>query len=82
MRKPNPRIFRVLLNQWQLPPDEVVMVGDMLGADVLGAHNIGMRGIWATMQADRAANESHADTIVPEATISSLAELPELLVNW
>jgi hypothetical protein len=31
------------------------------------------------MQADRAANDAHADTIVPEATISSLAELPGVL---
>jgi putative hydrolase of the HAD superfamily len=82
VRKPNPRIFKIVLDAWQLPPDEVVMVGDMLGADVLGAHNAGLRGIWATMQADRAANEAHADTIVPEVAISSLAELPELLVKW
>ena len=63
----------------RIRPSLSLLVGDMLGADVLGAHNAGLRGIWATMQADRAANEAHADTIVPEVAISSLAELPELL---
>jgi HAD superfamily hydrolase (TIGR01662 family) len=82
VRKPNPRIFRVVLEQWRLPPDDVVMVGDMLGADILGAHNAGLRGIWATMQAERGANDAHADTIIPEAEIQSLSELPGLLQRW
>ncbi len=82
VRKPNPRIFKVLLDKWQLSPDEVVMVGDMLGADILGAHNANMRGIWATMQADRSANDAHSDTIIPDAKIDALAKLPEVLRRW
>lgn len=79
VRKPHPRIFKGVLDAWQLKPDEVVMVGDMLGADVLGAHNANMRGIWATMQAERGANEAHQHTIVPDGVIKNLAELPALL---
>ena len=79
VRKPHPRIFSGVLDAWQLPPDQVVMVGDMLGADVLGAHNANMRGIWATMQAERGANDAHQHTIVPDGVIGSLSELPELL---
>ena len=82
VRKPNPRIFKVVLDAWQLQPDEVVMVGDMLGADVLGAHNADLRGIWATMQAERGANDAHSDTIVPDGVIQSLSELPGLLEKW
>ncbi len=82
VRKPNPRIFKVLLDYWQLAPDEVVMVGDMLGADILGAHNANMRGVWATIQADRSANDAHSDTIIPDAKIDSLSKLPELLDQW
>ncbi len=82
VRKPNPRIFRIVLEAWQLPPEQVVMVGDMLGADVLGAHNVGMRAVWATMQTEREANTAHQHTIVPDATIASLAELPPLLEQW
>ncbi len=82
VRKPNPRIFKVLLDKWQLSPDEVIMVGDMLGADVLGAHNANMRGVWATMQAARSANEAHSDTIIPDARIDSLSQLIGLLERW
>jgi putative hydrolase of the HAD superfamily len=82
VRKPNPHIFKIVLDYWRLPPDQVVMVGDMLGADVLGAHNVGMRGVWATMQTEREANTAHLHTIVPDATIVSLSELLALLENW
>jgi putative hydrolase of the HAD superfamily len=79
VRKPHPRIFKGVLDAWQLSPDQVVMVGDMLGADILGAHNAGLRGIWATMQAERGANEAHQHTIEPDGVIKSLSELPGLL---
>ena len=82
VRKPNPRIFKAVLDQWNASPGEAVMVGDMLGADVLGAKNAGMRSIWATMQADRSANDVHRDTIVPDGTITSLSELIPILENW
>ncbi len=82
VRKPNPRIFKIVLDAWHLPPDQVVMVGDMLGADILGAHNAGLRGVWATMQTEREANGAHVQTIVPDATIAALSELPALLEKW
>ncbi len=82
VRKPNPRIFQAALDQWGIGPNEAVMVGDMLGADVLGAKNAGLRSVWATMQAGRSANEAHLDTLVPDATIASLSELMPLLESW
>ena len=82
MRKPNPRIFKIVLDYWRLPPDQVVMVGDMLGADILGAQQAGLRNVWATMQTEREANAAHIHTIVPEAQIASLSELPALLKEW
>ena len=82
VRKPNPRIFKIVLNYWQFTPAQVVMVGDMLGADMLGAHNAGLRGVWATMQTEREANAAHLHTIMPDATIASLSELLPLLDRW
>ncbi len=82
VRKPNPRIFKIVLDAWNLPPEQVIMVGDMLGADILGAHNAGLRGVWATMQIEREANAAHQQTIIPDATIATLSELPPLLENW
>ena len=82
VRKPHPRIFKTVLDQWGLGPNEAVMVGDMLGADVLGAKNAGIRSVWTTMQADRGANSAHLDTLVPDAQIASLSELLVLLESW
>ena len=81
LRKPHPDIFRQVLDDWRMSPDEVVMVGDTLNADVLGAHNVGMRGIW--IDRGPVSPWSHNDVsqayIVPDVTIRQLAELPELL---
>jgi HAD superfamily hydrolase (TIGR01662 family) len=81
IRKPNPRIFQPLLDYWGITPGKVAMVGDTLGADILGARNAGLFGIWISRRADTPANRSHSDTIQPDATIASLNELPGLLDN-
>jgi HAD superfamily hydrolase (TIGR01549 family) len=78
VRKPNPRIFRQGLAQWGLPPERAAMIGDMLGADILGARNTGLAAVWITRRADVAANRAHLDTIQPDAQVASLAELLEL----
>jgi putative hydrolase of the HAD superfamily len=79
IRKPNPSIFEVGLEHWRLVPSEAVMVGDTLGADILGARNAGIYSIWITRRADRPSNRDHAGTILPDDQIETLAELPEKL---
>lgn len=79
IRKPNPRIFLELLDGWGLQPKQAAMVGDTLGADILGAHNAGMYAIWITRRANTPANQAHAETIQADATIERLSDLPQLL---
>ena len=79
IRKPNPEIFRLALDHWKIPPSRAVMVGDLLGADILGAKKAGLFSIWITRRADGPANRSHLDTIQPDAQIAALEELPGLL---
>lgn len=81
IRKPNPRIFELALERWGLSPELVAMVGDTLGADILGARNAGLYSVWVTRRADKAGNRDHAGTIQPDATIATLAELPKLLAK-
>lgn len=82
IRKPDPAAFAPILAEWGLPPDEVVMVGDTLGADILGARRAGMRSVYFPSRPDarqegvQSSAQSDADAIVPDATIRSLAELP------
>jgi HAD superfamily hydrolase (TIGR01662 family) len=83
LRKPHPYLFELVLSDWDMSPNQVIMVGDTLDADVLGAHNVGMRGVWI----DRghvnpwSRNEDSIAHIVPDATIKQLGELPDLLNN-
>ncbi len=79
IRKPNPRIFQLLIDRWGLPANRVAMVGDTLGADILGAHNAGIFSIWITRRADTPDNHAHVDMIRPDSCIKTLSELPELL---
>jgi len=81
-RKPHPLLFRTALDHWPARPDQAVMVGDTLGADILGAQEMGMANVWVTRRADRIDNRSHEGTIQPDAVIPTLSELPALLENW
>jgi putative hydrolase of the HAD superfamily len=81
IRKPLREPFELILSRWSLPPASAVMVGDTLNADILGAHNMGMRGI--LIAADEApSNNDHRGTIIPDATITALSELPALIESW
>jgi FMN phosphatase YigB (HAD superfamily) len=79
IRKPNPRIFHTVLDQMGIPPAHAAMVGDTLGADILGAQYAGVYSIWITRRAELPSNRAHQDTIQPDAAISTLVELPALL---
>jgi len=81
LRKPNPRIFEHILKTWEAHPHQAVMVGDTLGADILGAQHAKLLSIWITRRADTPANRAHADTIQPDHRISTLKELPTLIAR-
>ena len=76
-RKPHPRIFELALSNWYFLPSEAVMVGDNLEADIRGAKNAGLYGIWISRRAgERTDDQMH---IQPDASLTSLSELPALL---
>jgi putative hydrolase of the HAD superfamily len=76
-RKPHPRIFELALANWYLLPSEAVMVGDNLTADVFGAQNAGLYGVWLNRRADPLMEKQEA--VSPDASLSSLSELPAVL---
>jgi putative hydrolase of the HAD superfamily len=77
-RKPDPRIFRFALDCWDLPPEEVAMVGDTLEADILGANQAGLFSIWLTRRVDQAAVQPIRARIQPDAEVASLSALVDL----
>jgi HAD superfamily hydrolase (TIGR01662 family) len=75
IRKPDPILFEMVLDQWQVTPDSVVMIGDRLEADILGAQNTGIRQIWLKPEV----NESVATQIIPEKVAGKLVDIPNLI---
>ncbi len=76
-RKPHPRIFELALSNWYFLPSEAVMVGDNLDADIRGAKSAGLYAVWIS----RRAGQQNGDPlpVQPDASLSTLTELPALL---
>ena len=85
IRKPDPAAFAPILAAWDLNSSSVVMVGDTLEADILGARRAGMQSVWlhpeeATRQEGTGASGSSVSALAePDLSISRLAELPTCL---
>jgi HAD superfamily hydrolase (TIGR01662 family) len=82
IRKPHPRIFKVAMDSFQANPFQVMMVGDTLGADILGAFNAGLASIWVRRRANTIDNRAHEHTIQADAIVETLSEIPGVLENW
>lgn len=75
IRKPNPRIFEIVLEKLGVKPDEAVMVGDIISTDIFGGNRIGMRTV--LLQPSEEYQRSSWEH--PDHTIKSLKEILELL---
>jgi HAD superfamily hydrolase (TIGR01662 family) len=78
-RKPRPEPFQLIAKRWGLAPEEVVMIGDTLEADILGAHNAGMHSILVTM--NEAPSNDQNRHIQPTAAAEQLSDLPEMIAR-
>ena len=75
LRKPNPRIYRQILEMLRLEPHDVLFVGDTPREDVMGPHEIGMHTAWISKDAKPLPEGIPA----PNFQLMDLAELPEIL---
>ena len=72
--KPHPKIFQHALDAMSVAPEEAVMVGDSLGADVAGAQALGMTAVWRP----RPSKHGEKDGVQPDFVIEELRAIPEL----
>ena len=72
--KPNPELFRNLLRQLSVPPEEAVYVGDRQLEDVKGARLAGLGTVWI----NRTGVEADPDLPAPDYHITSLLDLATL----
>jgi FMN phosphatase YigB (HAD superfamily) len=74
--KPHPEIYHDALRALDLEPQEVVMVGDSLKADVAGAQALGMIAVWRKPRRPNLREEM--DGIRPDFVVDELREIPRL----
>ncbi|MCR4407166.1 MAG: HAD family hydrolase [Anaerolineae bacterium] len=77
IRKPDPRIFQIVLDEWRLLPTQVVMVGDTPEADILGAQLAGLHSVLVNMH--QSSPNTAALNIQADAQIDSLSLLPRVI---
>ncbi|MEJ2011825.1 MAG: HAD family hydrolase [Anaerolineales bacterium] len=75
VRKPSPQPYELILSQWNLEPEQAVMVGDRLDQDILGAQRVGMHQIWLRAYAEP---DQHSSSEA-EMTGETLADVPLLI---
>jgi putative hydrolase of the HAD superfamily len=73
--KPDPQVFRLALAPLAAQPSEAVMVGDSLFRDIHGAQQTGIKAIWV----NRRGMSEPETTIIPDAQITSLTQLPAVI---
>ncbi len=75
--KPHPRPFKTAVKRLGIKAEEAVMVGDDLSRDIKGAKAFGMKAVFASYGAMNLKKPG----IKPDASISSVGELPEILLR-
>lgn len=73
--KPDPAIFEFALNKANVSADQVVMVGDNLMTDILGANRTGIKNIWINHH-----NQS-TNQVKPTYEVTSLTEILPIIKN-
>ncbi|WLV25592.1 HAD family hydrolase [Aciduricibacillus chroicocephali] len=71
--KPDRKMFEKALQEVDLKPNEVWMVGDNMLTDIIGANEMGIYAVWINHEC------KPTDGAKPDATISRLGELLDLL---
>ncbi|XP_046667317.1 phospholysine phosphohistidine inorganic pyrophosphate phosphatase-like [Homalodisca vitripennis] len=78
--KPDASFFLTAVEDMNLQPNEVVMVGDDIESDVGGAQACGLRGVLVKTGKFRPGDETHP-RIKPDAIITNLYQTVEMVLN-
>ncbi len=74
--KPRPEVYHLALDALGVAANDALFVGDIPEHDIVGAQRAGIRAVYRR-------NESFSlDAIRPDATVSLLTELSELIKGW
>jgi len=69
-RKPSKEIYQSALDKFKVLPEETIMIGDSLKADIIGAKKIGIDTVWYNKS-----NKKNVDNVEFDLEISDFMEL-------
>ncbi len=73
--KPDPAFFKLAISGWNIPPENILVIGDDIKSDVSGARNSGMNS--ALVRTGKFKPDDLNDTSInPDAVLSSFSQLP------
>lgn len=72
--KPNPKIFKKILNDNHMNSDEAIVIGDSLNNDILGSINASIKSVWFNPK-----NKDNHTSIKPDFIISDMEEIIEII---
>ena len=78
--KPQPEFFMSALRDMRVEPQEAVMIGDDVVADVGGAQHCGITGVLVRTGKYRPLDEKHP-TVHPDAVVDDLAQAVDLILK-
>ena len=84
-RKPDAKIFEIVLERWDALPYEVVVVGDSLTHDIQGGIELGAQTVLVTTATTPQVifdNAQIIEQIAPDEWIDSLSPLPAVIDAW
>lgn len=81
IRKPQPDAYQALLDLWDIPGYEAVMVGDRIEEDIRGALEAEMWAVLTNMVA-QPVNECLLRRFPPDATITRLPDIVPIIEAW
>ena len=79
VRKPDPRIYRVVLDQLQLRAENCIYVGDGGSQELSGASKLGMRAVWFDNASGPSTARFNAETGWTGERITDLRQIIDLL---
>ncbi len=72
--KPAPQVFQAAITALQVPPQQIIHIGDRENNDIFGPHQVGMKAVLCAAILDRGSAATQA-----EATFYSYKDLPGLI---
>jgi HAD superfamily hydrolase (TIGR01662 family) len=79
IRKPHVGLYQKIVAAWHFSPDQIVMIGDSLMEDILGAQRSGIHQIWMREHVNTPENNETSRQIRPEAIADTFQEIPRLI---